>query len=127
MIRERDEARRRIDELTAQNPSTEAKYAAAQETLRIERNSHEQTLKELTQVKASHAELKTSAMEATNKAVEFEIRAEFSEEEARMLGDRVDELEIEQLEEESKEPAHKAAEGVLAHLFPTWLPRLIRV
>jgi hypothetical protein len=72
VIRERDEARRQVDELTAQNSSTEAKYAAAREALRIERNSHEQTRTELTQVKASHAELKTCAMEATSKAVEFE-------------------------------------------------------
>ena len=33
---------------------------------------------------------------------------------------------IEKLEEERKETAHKAAEGFLAHLFPTWLLRLIR-
>jgi chromosome segregation ATPase len=71
---ERDEARKRIDELVAQNSTTEAKYAAAREELRIERTSHEQTRVELRQVKASHAELKTCAMEATSKAVEFETR-----------------------------------------------------
>ena len=94
--------------------------------MRIERKVHAQTLAELTQVKASHAELKSYAVETTSRAVEFGIRAEFSEEEARVLGDRVDELEIEKLEEERKETAHKAAEGFLAHLFPTWLLRLIR-
>ena len=127
LTRERDEARTRIDELIAQNSITLDKYAAACEELRIERTLHEQTRVELRQVKASHAELKICAMEATSKAVEFEIRAEFSEEEARVLGDLVDELEIEQLEEERKEPAHKAAEGLLSHLFPTWLLRLVRV
>lgn len=127
LICERDEARKRIDKLTAQNSSTEAKYAAAKEELRIERIALAQTRKELTQVKASHTELKAYAVETTNKAVEYGIRAEFSEEEARVLGDRVDELEIEQLEEERKEPVNKATEGFLSHLVPTWLLRLVRV
>ena len=117
------------DKVRELNSSSEAKYSAALKKLRIVRNTLAQTLTELTQVKANHSVLKTYAVEATSRAVEFGIRAKFSEEEARVLGDRVDELEIQQLEEERKEPAHKAAEGLLGNLLnllPTWLLRLVR-